>query len=53
MFVRMGAAADVVHLPPLDVHAADEHRLGPGEIVRSSAARMFSSMKRTSQFAGR
>ena len=31
--VLMGAAGDVDHLPLLDVHAADEHGLGPGEIL--------------------
>ena len=30
---RMGAAPDVLHLPPLHVHAADKHDLRPGEIV--------------------
>jgi hypothetical protein len=28
----MGAAADVVHLLALDVHAADEHRFRPFEV---------------------
>src|SRR5262249_35239920 len=29
----MRPTADVIHLLTLDVHAADEHDLGPGEIV--------------------
>jgi hypothetical protein len=29
----MGAAADIVDLSPLHMHAADENHLGPGEIV--------------------
>ena len=29
----VGAAPDVLDLPPLHMHAADEHHLGPGEIV--------------------
>ena len=37
----MGAAADVVDLPALDVHAADEHRLGPGEIGRRPPRHVF------------
>ena len=30
---KMRPAADVVDLPALDVHAADEHRIGPGQLV--------------------
>ena len=37
----MGAAADVVHLLPLDMHAADEHRFGPVEILGRGGADIF------------
>ena len=36
---------------PLYVHAADENRVSPGEIVGLAGA-MFSSMKRTCQDGG-
>ena len=37
----MRAAADVVHLLALDVHAADEHRLRPFEIFFGGGANVF------------
>ncbi len=33
LFMPMRSAADVVDLPTLNMHAADEHGIGPGEIA--------------------
>ena len=37
----MRAVADIVHLLALDVHAADEHRLRPFEILPGGTAEIF------------